>query len=245
MNYTVSDIKKLGTILGIYAHPDDEAWTAGGVLAAACANGQKVVCITATRGDAGKTADEQKWPQAELGVIRERELDESLAHLGAIEHYWLDYRDGHLKEAPANNAVERLTQIIKLVQPDTILTFGPDGLTGHPDHQTVYEWAQAALHASGRQATILMARESTEKYETCGKALHEAANVYFAIDEPVTIPTRDADLYFVLPPDIYQKKIAALQAHQSQMSGLLADTKGGPALREYAKTECFVRAPKS
>lgn len=241
MNNTASDIKKLGTILGIYAHPDDEGWTAGGVLAAACENGQKVVCVTATRGDAGQTADEQKWPQAKLGAIRERELDASLACLGNIEHHWFEYGDGQLKDVPANEAVERLTKFIKQVQPDTILTFGPDGLTGHPDHQAVCAWAQAALQASGRQATLLMARETTEKYEACGKALHKAANVYFAIDEPVTIAAARADVYFVLPPGIYQKKLASLQAHQSQMAGLFAHPQGGPALREYAKTEAFVR----
>jgi LmbE family N-acetylglucosaminyl deacetylase len=242
MNYTASDIAKLGTILGIYAHPDDECWTAGGVLAAACANGQKVVCVTATRGDAGKTADEKKWPQSRLGEIRESELDDSLACLGTIEHHWFDYRDGQLNKVPAPEAVQKLTELIKKVQPDTILTFGPDGLTGHPDHQTVCAWAQAAVQATGRQLPILMARETIEKYQSCGKALHAAANVYFAISEPVTVPAAKADVYFALPPDIYQKKIASLQAHKSQMTGLFAHPQGGPALREYAKTEAFVKA---
>jgi LmbE family N-acetylglucosaminyl deacetylase len=242
MNYTASDIAKLGTILGIYAHPDDECWTAGGILAAACANGQKVVCVTATRGDAGQTADPQKWPQELLGDIREGELDASLACLGDIQHHWLHYEDGKLNKAPANDAVQYLTQLIKQLQPDTILTFGPDGLTGHPDHQAVCAWAQAAVHASGVPATVLMARETTEKYQACGKTLHDAANVYFAIGEPVTIAAAKADVYFALPPDMYQKKIASLQAHQSQMAGLFAHKTGGPALREYAKTEAFVKA---
>ena len=240
MNYTASDIQKLGTILGVYAHPDDECWTAGGVLAAACANGQKVVCVTATRGDAGQTANEQKWPQARLGDIREQELDASLACLGDITHYWFGYGDGQLATVPASEAVERLTKLIKQVQPDTILTFGPDGLTGHPDHQTVCAWAQAAKHATASPARLLMARETTEKYESCGKALDAEANVYFAIQEPVTTPAAQADVYFVLPPAIYLQKIASLQAHQSQMAGLFANPKAAAALREYAKTEAFV-----
>lgn len=243
MNYTASDIKKLGTILGIYAHPDDEGWTAGGVLAAACANGQKVVCITATRGDAGETADESRWPQARLAEIREQELLTSLGHLGDIEHYWLNYRDGQLKNVPANEAIGRLTRSINRFNPDTIITFGPDGLTGHPDHKVVSGWVQAAAQASGKKPVVLLVRESAENYAAYGKTLHEVGNIYFAVEkEPVTIPRKSADIFFVLPPDAHEKKMASLQAHQSQREGIFANPKGAKAMYEYAKTECFVRA---
>lgn len=231
--------------MGVFAHPDDECWTAGGVLAAACQNGQRVVCMTATRGDAGETADESRWPQARLGQIRERELDESLACLGAIEHHWLEYGDGTLQDVPLQQAAAQVEALIRQVRPDTIITFGPDGLTGHPDHKAVYAWARAALRASGSAARLLLVRESAEKYESSGKTLHAAANIYFATDRPVTSKTADADLYFELPPDIYRKKIESLKAHQSQMSGIFADPQGNPALQEYAKTECFVDAPHS
>jgi LmbE family N-acetylglucosaminyl deacetylase len=239
MKYSVSDIQKLGTILGVYAHPDDECWTAGGVLAAACANGQEVVCVTATRGDAGETADETKWPQAKLAEIRERELEASLALLGDIEHRWFDYGDGTL-EAGDIEAIKYLKALIIEIKPDTIVTFGPDGLTGHSDHKAVCAWTLAALKESGRNAKVFMVRESTEKYQAFGKTLHEAGNIYFATEHPLTIAASDADLFFELPEDLYKKKIASLKAHQSQMSALFAHPRGGPALYESAKTECFV-----
>lgn len=242
MKYVARDIKQFGTILGIYAHPDDECWTAGGILAAACANGQKVVCVTATRGDAGQTADEAKWPQAKLGTVREHELEDSLACLGAIDHSWLDYGDGTLADVPEDEAVERLAGIISNVQPDTILTFGPDGLTGHADHKTVSKWAALALKRAGRPATILQVRETAEKYATCGKVLHRVANIYFATLQPVTIPAAEAAVYFELPDDLYKKKVASLVAHHSQMDGIFADPAGKQAMLAYARTEAFVRA---
>jgi LmbE family N-acetylglucosaminyl deacetylase len=46
-------ISALGTIMGIWVHPDDEAYLSGGLMALARANGQRVVCVTATRGELG------------------------------------------------------------------------------------------------------------------------------------------------------------------------------------------------
>ena len=48
---TSDDVAELGTILGIWAHPDDEAYLSGGLMALARDNGQRVVCVTATRGE--------------------------------------------------------------------------------------------------------------------------------------------------------------------------------------------------
>ena len=70
MRYSSKDISQLGTIVGIWAHPDDETWSAAGIMATAAQNGQKVACITATHGDAGKTADQLCWQQDALYDIR-------------------------------------------------------------------------------------------------------------------------------------------------------------------------------
>ena len=55
------DIVALGTILSIWAHPDDEAFLAGGIMAMAVDEGSRVVCVTATRGEAGST-DPERFP---------------------------------------------------------------------------------------------------------------------------------------------------------------------------------------
>ena len=58
--------EELGTILSIWAHPDDETYLAGGVMAAAAAHGQRVVCATASAGERG-TDDPMTWPPERLG----------------------------------------------------------------------------------------------------------------------------------------------------------------------------------
>lgn len=147
-------VRRLGTILGIWAHPDDEAYLAGGVMAAAAEAGQRVGCVTATAGEHG-TDDPSRWPPARLGRVRRRELAAALRVLGVHEHTWLDYPDGGCSDAPTGEAVARLVDIIERYRPDTILTFGPDGITGHPDHMAVGRWARLAAEAAAlrEQAT--------------------------------------------------------------------------------------------
>ena len=104
--------------------------------------------VTATRGEQG-TDDPGTWPPDRLAAVRERELAESLAVLGVHEHHWLDYHDGFLSSAPRGKAVDRLAGFIDAVRPDTIVTFGPDGMTGHDDHRTVSSWVTQARDEAG------------------------------------------------------------------------------------------------
>jgi LmbE family N-acetylglucosaminyl deacetylase len=91
---TSTDVAELGTIVGIWAHPDDEAYLSGGLMAMARDNGQRVVCVTATRGELG-TPDPVAWPPDRLAAERTRELARCLAVLGVHEHHWLDYATGN------------------------------------------------------------------------------------------------------------------------------------------------------
>src|SRR5688572_14761308 len=115
----------LGTILGVWAHPDDEAYLSGGVMALARDSGSRVVCVTATRGELG-TPDPQTWPPHRLAAERTDELARCLEILGVTEHHWLGYRDGECAQAGASDAVERLCELIEEIRPNTVLTFGPD-----------------------------------------------------------------------------------------------------------------------
>ena len=88
---------ELGTILGVWAHPDDETYLSAGLMARAVRNGSRVVCVTATRGEGG-SMDEEKWPPESMGEVRTAELERSLQILGVDEHVWLDlprHRHGH------------------------------------------------------------------------------------------------------------------------------------------------------
>ena len=100
-----------GTLLGIWAHPDDECYLSAGLMADAARRGHRVVCVTATRGEAGVT-DESRWPAAELAQIRERELAQSLRLLGVREHQFLGLADGACANADPEPLIEKLVALM-------------------------------------------------------------------------------------------------------------------------------------
>jgi LmbE family N-acetylglucosaminyl deacetylase len=219
-----------------------------GIMAAAVANGQRVACLTATHGEAGETADESRWPAAELGAIRSQELDRSLAHLGVTEHYWLDYHDGGMQGVKMDAPVSQIATVIRRVRPDSILTFCTDGFTGHTDHQTIRTWAIAAAVLAESRAQVWQATEITEKYDLVGRNCHEIVDLYFNIDEPTTVPIDQADLYFELDDKLLQRKIDSLKIQASQTSRLFAHPEGEGFAQAYFRSECFMKAhslPKS
>lgn len=238
---TSDDIGKLGTILGVWAHPDDESWCMGGIMACAAANGQRVVCITATFGDAGKTADEARWPQAQLGQIRKKELELAMDVLGVNEHVWLGYKDGKLPDVDTSEAINQIIKVIEDVQPDTIFSFGSDGLTGHDDHRTVYTWTLEALKRTNSSADFYRVIESKENYESIGKRCDEVFNVYFNIDTPVTMPNDQMDLLFMVPADAAKKKIESLRVQECQTAGMFADPLGLEFVAQTTNHEGFMK----
>src|SRR3954471_11535425 len=98
------DVRTLGTILGVWAHPDDEPYLSAGVMAMATQARSRVACVTATRGELG-SADVERWPLDTLAAVRTTEMAASLAILGVHEHHWLDYPDGGCADVPVSAAV--------------------------------------------------------------------------------------------------------------------------------------------
>ena len=153
---------ELGTILGVWAHPDDETYLSAGLMARAVRAGSRVVCATATRGEGGST-DEERWPSAEMGRVRTAELERSLEILGVGEHHWLDLPDIDMATPLPEAGYEAVRSLVDEVRPDTILTFGPDGMTGHEAHKSVSAWATRALPEVGRPgARVLYATTTPE-----------------------------------------------------------------------------------
>ena len=166
---TVTDAAELGTVLGIWAHPDDEAFLSAGLMAAARDAGNRVVCVTATLGEHG-TDDPRRWPPQRLAAVREHELRASLAALGVTEQGQLGIVDGTCAAQPHDAVVRHLARIISLVEPDTMVTFGPNGMTGHEDHQTTSAWATAA-HAAAAPGAQLLYATTTRSSPTRGSPL--------------------------------------------------------------------------
>lgn len=236
------DISNFGTILSVWAHPDDETRCVGGIMAVAAQNGQRVSCITATRGEAGRSADENKWPHANLGQIRSHELSDALKIIGISEHYWLNYNDGCLADCDPKKAAHDIAELINKVNPDTIFCFGPDGFTGHPDHCTIYSWTHAAIQIAKSNADFYRVVEPKEKHNSkITRESDKEFHLYMSPTDADTESCEDADIYFVLPEEIMKKKLAAIKQHQSQYSHMFASPVGMQYFTENDGSECFMK----
>lgn len=137
-------------LLAVLAHPDDESLGFGGTLAKYAAEGVEVFLLTATRGEAGRyrgrRAGEDGHPgRTALAAIREEELRNAAAVLGLLDVSLLDYHDGCLDRAAPSEIIGRLAAHIARLRPEVIVTFGPDGAYGHPDHIAISQFTTAAV----------------------------------------------------------------------------------------------------
>ncbi len=211
---SLKQIKGLGTILSVWAHPDDETFTSAGIMHVAAGNRQEVICVTATKGEAG-LQNPDKWPAKELGKIRAKELKAALEVLGVERHFWLGFKDGCC-EKKDSKGIAKLADLIEKYQPDTILTFGRDGMTGHIDHCSVSGWVDEAVGISGLTPQIYHAVHTAEQYQSHIKYMDEELNIFFNIDEPVVLPEEDCDLLLKLDDNLKSIKLQALAQMPSQ-----------------------------
>lgn len=231
-------VAELGTILRIWAHPDDEAYLSGGLMALARDNGSRVVCATATRGELG-TPDPDTRPPQRLAAARTGELARCLKILGVTEHHWLGYRDGQCAALDASDAVAQLCRLIEHVRPDTVVTFGPDGITGHPDHQAVSAWATAAFDRAAAPGTRLLYAAFAERRVPRWTALNESLEI-FPPGYPITVPALQLAVDLVLDTDTAARKVRALAAQSIQTAGLIA-TMGVDCYTAWVGDESFVQ----
>ena len=228
------DVATLGRLVGIWAHPDDETYLNGGLMAAAAANGQPTWCITATAGEHG-TDDPNRWPPRRLSRRRRRELRHGSDVLGVRQHHWLGYPDGGLVDVDQESAVDRLLGLIERLEPDTIVTFGPDGFTGHIDHRVVGHWATLAgtLHGSVR---VLHAAKTIGWIEAFAP-LHDRFPIFYpGYPQGVHADRLAVDLCL---DDALDRKVRALRAHATQTAPIVAAL-GWTPWREWVRRESFV-----
>lgn len=232
-------VAALGTVLGVWAHPDDETYLSAGVMAAAADNGQRVVVVSATAGERG-TDDPTTWPPDRLAPVRRWEAAAALASLGVHDHRWLGLTDGALARCPTGAQAARLAAIIEEVRPDTILTFGPDGVTGHPDHRAVSTWVRAAHRCSGGAARVLHAALE-ERYCERFRSLHDRFDVFLDPALPAPRPAADLVLHLRLAGAALDRKLVALRAQATQTQPVI-EAFGLDAYRAWVADEAFVAA---
>jgi len=162
-------------LMCILALPDDESLSTGCALARCAAEGIETSLVMATRGERGwfGPADEHPGPTA-LGRMRTAELSGAAQALGLRRVTFLDYLDGDLDQADPAEAIGKIVFQIRRVRPQVVVTFGPDGIYGHPDHIAISQLTTAAITAAADPA-----------YQAAPMAVdlppHQVAKLYYRV----------------------------------------------------------------
>jgi LmbE family N-acetylglucosaminyl deacetylase len=228
----------LGTILSVWAHPDDETYLAAGVMAGASDGAQRVVCVAASAGEHG-TADPETWPPDRLARVRRWEAAAAMAVLGVTEHRVLGLPDGALADHD-ELGLTLIGALLDEVQPDTILTFGADGMTFHPDHIAVHRWVTEAWRQRDRRSRLLYATSTVDHLSRFGD-LYEEWDMYMTDERPSGTPADDLALHVVLAGPQLDRKLTALAAMASQ-TGDLTSRIDPATYRMQVAEEAFVDA---
>ena len=208
----------------IVPHPDDEAFGAGGLLAKMADAGRATATLHLTRGRAGRSLGLAR--PGELAALREGELRAALATLGVAdvtvwdEHDYVPDADrgidqhAGLASLPSAQIAERVAAEIDRVAPKAIVTFGPNGANGHPDHVATHRAVVAALGLLGAQHDVrLYAYAADVAYEGAARVGFLSAEEILRLHLPPT---------HVVEVDAWiETKLAALACHRSQALSVL------------------------
>jgi LmbE family N-acetylglucosaminyl deacetylase len=147
-------------LLIAYAHPDDESFGSGSLIARYVAEGVEVSLICATNGDVGTVEPKYLDGYKSVAELRLAELACASEILGFKEVIKFGYRDSgmmgsadnqhpdSLWYAPLEEVTARIVEVIRRTRPHVILTFDPYGGYGHPDHIKIHQATVAAFQAT-------------------------------------------------------------------------------------------------
>jgi LmbE family N-acetylglucosaminyl deacetylase len=163
-------------LMAVLAHPDDESLGFGGTLAKYASEGVDVFLLTATRGESGRyrgtpAGDREHPGRSALAKIREAELRAAAAALGVRSVSLLDYQDGHLDGANPREAIGQIAWELRRVRPDVVVTFGPDGGYGHPDHIAISQFTTAAI--------VIAADAGFTRNDVAAQKPHSVSKLYY------------------------------------------------------------------
>jgi LmbE family N-acetylglucosaminyl deacetylase len=162
--------------------------------------------------------------------------------LGVDQLRFLGHADGACGRVDPADGMAQVARLVHEVQPDTIVTFGSDGITGHPDHVAVSRWAIGAWTQSrlvGPPPELLLAA-TTEDFLARNAGLHRDIDL-FGYGPPRATREDEVTVRVELSEDELDRKRAALAAHESQTPAL-ADAMGEERYRRWWREETF-RSP--
>ena len=221
------------SLLAVFAHPDDEVFRCGGTLALLARRGVRVQVLTATRGQAGSCGDPPLCTPDKLPLMRERELRCACAALGIAPPILLDYSDGALADVDEAAAAAQVLAVIEQVRPTALLTWPPDGLSGHPDHCAVSRWTARAF----AQASALATQAPFTLYHL---AVPLSVTGALGLTSLHAVPDEQISLA-VNVEAVWEHKLAAIGCHRTQLSE--SPILAAPPARQrlFLGTEHFIR----
>jgi LmbE family N-acetylglucosaminyl deacetylase len=199
-----SQIMTSASLLAVFAHPDDETFRCGGTLALLAQRGVRVQVLTATRGQAGSCGNPPLCVSVELPAVRENELRCACAALGIQPPILLDYQDGHLSKADPERIVSEILAVVREVRPQMILTYGPDGVSGHPDHIAIGRFASEAF----RRTLDVIALHTIAVPHSLAKTLG-MTQIHSVPDHSISL-TVDVST-------VWNAKMSAIRCHRTQL----------------------------
>jgi len=135
------------TFLGVFAHPDDEASCSGCFVKYTEEVGAWAYVACATRGDGvdAQIKDPAIATRETLGQVRSQELACACEKLGIQPPLFLGHQDGEVDKVPTEEAARALARLIRELRPQVVITHGPEGGYGHPDHIAVSAFTTRAF----------------------------------------------------------------------------------------------------
>jgi LmbE family N-acetylglucosaminyl deacetylase len=246
---------KTRKLMCVFAHPDDESMGMGSALAKASAEGVEISLVCATRGEKGWYGPARDYPGAQaLGQIREAELFKAAQVLGIQRVDFLDYIDGELDQVHPGEAVQKIACLIREVAPQVVISFGPDGYYGHPDHIAISQLTSAALICAADPQTDAggLPPHRVEKfyYMVCSPAMAQAIQEIFG---QITIEVNGSQRQVVSWPewaitttihgeDFAQTCAQAIYCHRSQLPSRPGiEQLNQSQLTQFSATDSFYR----
>jgi N-acetyl-1-D-myo-inositol-2-amino-2-deoxy-alpha-D-glucopyranoside deacetylase len=221
-------------LLVVVAHPDDETFGLGSVIAYAAAHGVEVAVACATRGELGEPAPGSGIDRAELGDVREAELRAAVRELGGSRVEMLGWRDsgvdgepapGSLAAAPVDDVAAAVARVLERERPDVVVT--PDGSDGHRDHRAIAEATLRALKDAAWQPARV--------YLWC---MPRSVLAPFVGDEGIGTPDELVTTVIDVSPYL-ERRWRAIRKHASQVPPF--DAMSPEVQRAFLGTDHFIR----
>ncbi len=222
-------------LLAIFAHPDDESFLAGGALAMT-AKKTGVRIVIATAGEKGRSHIDYEISDEDIAKMRKEETSNAMQALGVKDYLILDYPDGSLGQVSEEEITKKLISLIRDFKPSSILTFGPDGVTGHRDHIAIGRFATKAAAILGIDVYWL-ARPKAQQNLVESRSWPRTSQHYTEIP---AVPYSENDLIRMDVSGVLEEKKKAIAAHASQG----AERYLAPGAEKLIRFEYFYKVPK-